>query len=215
MRGLFQSPLIRKEKASLVRRASESQNYCPCCCGSYGVCFNSQISQPGCCGRNSDSPSLQWSVRGSGVTSFLLSPAVCCQSALLCTSSQSCWLWVLSFFRLSTTNKLCGRPQANWKRWSFTLTVLSSEALGERDTPTDLILGQRLWFPIFYEQQNTQILLCFSKDIRDCCYQVWGWKCQTSLPRNSWKDHQHSAARKPVPIFHYSIPASYAASGCY
>lgn len=136
-------------------------------------------------------------------------------AALICTSSQSCWLWVLSFFRLSTTNKLCGRPQTNWKRWSCTSTVLSSEALGECDTPTDLILGQRLWFPIFYEQQNIKILLCFSKDIRDCCYQVWGWKCQTSLPRNSWKDHQHSAARKPVPLFHYSIPASYAASGCY
>lgn len=123
--------------------------------------------------------------------------------------------WVQSFLRLSTTNKLCGRPQANWNRWSSALTVLSSEALGECDSPTDLVLGQRLWFPILCEQQNNKILLCFSKDIRDRCYQVWGWKCQTSLPRNSWKDHQHSAARKPVPLFHYSIPASYAASGCY
>lgn len=84
MRDLFQGPVIREGKANLVRRDSESQNDCPCCCRSYGtVCFSSQIlAQPGCCGRNSDSPSFQWSVRGSGVTSFLLSPAVCCQCPL-------------------------------------------------------------------------------------------------------------------------------------
>lgn len=139
-------------------------------------------------------------------------------SGLLCTSSQSCcWLRMLSFLRVSITNKLCGRPQASWNTWSSTLAVLSSVAPGERDSPTDLSLGQSLRFPIFCGQQKPEILPCFSKATRDCRYQVWDWKCQTSLPGNSWKDHQRSAGREQMPLFHYNItcPVSYAASGCY
>lgn len=138
-------------------------------------------------------------------------------SGLLCTLSQSCWLWELSFLRLSITNKLCGRPQASWKSWSSTLAVLSSLAPGEYDSPADLILGSSLWFQILFGQQKTEVLPCFSKVTRDSRYQVWDRKCQTCLPRNSWKDHQHCTARKPMPLFHYSItcPVSYAASGCF
>lgn len=127
-------------------------------------------------------------------------------SCLLGSSSQSCcWLWVDSFLRLSITNKLCGRLQASWKRWRSTLAVLSSVDPGECDSPADLILQQKWQYPIFCGQPKSEMLPCFSQTTRDSRYQDWDWKCQTSLPGNACKDHQCSAAREQMPLFHDKI----------
>ena len=82
MRGQLQHPLLREGKGNLVRKASESQSYCPCCCWRDGrICFkDSQPSAwPGCC-LTADRQSFQCTVISSGVVSLLVSPAVCCPS---------------------------------------------------------------------------------------------------------------------------------------
>lgn len=80
MRGQLQGLPLREGKVNLVRKASESQSYCPCCCWrDGGMCFkDSQLSaQPGCC-LTADRQSFQCTVISSGLMSLLVSPAACC-----------------------------------------------------------------------------------------------------------------------------------------